>query len=109
MSPQYFQCFFLYFIIPCFADKKPRVNGLITVSDTVIFFNLLLREKVLNIRVELYKVIHPSHNKRQKKIKMKYRSELEHDGNFVFCRVNGYPYIQKNIVIRMARLLEFTH
>ncbi|WP_200411820.1 site-specific integrase [Virgibacillus salexigens] len=50
-----------------------------------------------------------SHYRRQKKIRMKYRSELEHDGNFVFCRANGYPYIQKNIVTRMARLLEYTN
>src|SRR5699024_3761238 len=50
-----------------------------------------------------------SHYKRQKKIKMKYRNEMEHEGNFVFCRANGYPYIQKNIVTRMARLMEYTN
>lgn len=51
-----------------------------------------------------------SHRKRQMKIKMKYRHELEefHDANFVFCRANGYPYIQKDIGRRMKRLLEFT-
>lgn len=52
-----------------------------------------------------------SHRKRQLKVTAKYREEElseYHDGNFVFCRVNGYPYIQKNIINRMARLLAFT-
>ncbi|QDQ01162.1 site-specific integrase [Lysinibacillus fusiformis] len=31
-----------------------------------------------------------------------------HDGNFVFCRANGYPYVQKNINERMDRLLTYT-
>lgn len=52
-----------------------------------------------------------SHRKRQMKVTASYR-ELElkeyHDGNFVFCRTNGYPYIQKTIITRMARLLERT-
>ncbi|MBD8026464.1 site-specific integrase [Ureibacillus sp. Re31] len=53
-----------------------------------------------------------SHRKRQMKVTAKYREvELNeyHDGNFVFCRVNGYPFIQKNIINRMARILEFTN
>lgn len=51
-----------------------------------------------------------SHRRRQQKIKMKYRHEIEeyHDANFIFARTNGYPYIHKNIIIRMNRLLEFT-
>lgn len=50
------------------------------------------------------------HKRRQTKIKMKYRHEIEdyHDGNFVFARSNGYPYIQKNLINRMNRLLKFT-
>ncbi|WP_404592143.1 tyrosine-type recombinase/integrase [Paenibacillus sp. RC73] len=31
-----------------------------------------------------------------------------HDANFVFCRDNGYPFIQKNVIIRMERLLKKT-
>ncbi|WP_309545322.1 tyrosine-type recombinase/integrase [Virgibacillus dokdonensis] len=31
------------------------------------------------------------------------------NGNFVFSRPNGYPFIQKNIIIRMNRLLEYTN
>jgi integrase len=31
-----------------------------------------------------------------------------HRGNFVFCRDNGYPFTQKNIQIRMERLLKKT-
>lgn len=52
-----------------------------------------------------------SHRKRQLKVKMKYRAELEeyHDGNFIFCRPNGYPFIQKNVIMRMQRLLEKTN
>ncbi|MCR6097770.1 site-specific integrase [Salipaludibacillus agaradhaerens] len=52
-----------------------------------------------------------SHRKRQLKVKMKYRAEIEdyHDGNFIFCRPNGYPFIQKNIITRMQRLLDKTN
>ncbi|WP_306798708.1 tyrosine-type recombinase/integrase [Oceanobacillus saliphilus] len=41
---------------------------------------------------------------------MKYRHELDeyHDANFIFCRSNGYPFIQKNIIMRMNRLLGYT-
>lgn len=51
-----------------------------------------------------------AHKRKQTKIKMKYRHEVEeyHDKNFVFCRTNGYPYIQKNIINRMNRLLKHT-
>nr|WP_313897779.1 site-specific integrase [Bacillus litorisediminis] len=31
-----------------------------------------------------------------------------HEGNFVFCRENGYPFAPKNILDRMKRLLEKT-
>src|SRR5699024_7668091 len=51
-----------------------------------------------------------AHKRKQTKIKMKYRHKLEeyHDENFVFCRKNGYPYVQKNILNRMNRLLKHT-
>lgn len=51
-----------------------------------------------------------SHRKRQLKIHASYQKEFSdyHNGNFVFCRANGYPYIPKNIITRMARLLEYT-
>lgn len=53
-----------------------------------------------------------SHRKRQMKVTASYRQEElneYHDGNFVFCRINGYPYIQKTIINRMKRLLEYTN
>lgn len=53
-----------------------------------------------------------SHRKRQMKMIANYRQdELTeyHDGNFVFCRVNGYPFIQKTVISRMKRLLEYTN
>lgn len=53
-----------------------------------------------------------SHRKRQMKATSSYRQEElneYHEGNFVFCRINGYPYIQKTIINRMARLLEHTN
>lgn len=31
-----------------------------------------------------------------------------HDANFVFCRDNGYPFIQKTVLNRMERLLKKT-
>ncbi|WP_217582294.1 tyrosine-type recombinase/integrase, partial [Lysinibacillus sp. GbtcB16] len=44
------------------------------------------------------------------KFKMKHRHEIEdfHDKHFVFCRDNGYPFIQKNILQRMERILKKT-
>ncbi|MEQ6377423.1 hypothetical protein RZN22_18880 [Bacillaceae bacterium S4-13-58] len=39
------------------------------------------------------------------KVKMKYRDQVEHDEDFVFCRSTGWPFIQKNIGTRMTRLL----
>lgn len=51
-----------------------------------------------------------SHRKRQMKIQSSFKNEIEdfHDANFVFCRPNGYPFIQKNILNRMVRLLRYT-
>ncbi|WP_163538267.1 site-specific integrase [Gracilibacillus sp. YIM 98692] len=51
-----------------------------------------------------------AHQKQQVKNKMKYRHEIEeyHDGNFVFCHPNGYPFIHKNLNTRMERLLQYT-
>lgn len=66
--------------------------------------------RTITIESEIMELL-KSHRRRQMKLKMKYRHELEeyHDANFVFCRVNGYPFIQKNIVNRMKRLLEYTN
>ena len=47
-----------------------------------------------------------SHRKRQ--MRVKYRPDDYHNGNFVFARPNGYPYIQKTIGNRMRRLLQYT-
>lgn len=47
---------------------------------------------------------------RQKKRRLQSRIKPEeyHDGNFVFARENGYPFLPKNIIVRMERLLEKT-
>jgi integrase len=47
-----------------------------------------------------------SHRKRQ--MRVEYHPEDYHNGNFVFARPNGYPYIQKTIGNRMRRLLQYT-
>lgn len=51
-----------------------------------------------------------AYQKKQAKFKMKYRQDFEdfHDKHFIFCRDNGYPYIQKSILTRMARILKKT-
>ncbi|MGX2958008.1 tyrosine-type recombinase/integrase [Peribacillus sp. JNUCC 23] len=48
--------------------------------------------------------------RRQAKVKLATRKDNPdyHDKNFIFSRDNGYPYIQKNIIIRMKRLLKKT-
>ncbi|WP_375335796.1 tyrosine-type recombinase/integrase [Bacillus sp. WMMC1349] len=45
---------------------------------------------------------------KQKKRKRSCIKEEYYDGNFVFARKNGYPFLQKNIVVRMERILEKT-
>lgn len=56
--------------------------------------------------IELLKV----HKKKQNKIKLASRLKYPdyHDANFIFCRENGYPFIQKNIIVRMERILKKT-
>jgi integrase len=51
-----------------------------------------------------------AHKKTQAKIKMGNRHKYPdyHDKNFIFCHENGFPYIQKNIITRMNRLLKKT-
>lgn len=51
-----------------------------------------------------------THKAKQAEIKLANRKKHEdyHDANFVFCRENGYPFIQKNIIVRMKRLLKQT-
>lgn len=51
-----------------------------------------------------------AHHKLQSKLKMSVSlfGEEYHNGDFVFCRENGYPFVQKFIQIRMSRLLKKT-
>ena len=51
-----------------------------------------------------------SHYMKQKKMYMKYRHEIEefHDANFVFAHSNGYPFVHRNIIDRMDRIMGFT-
>lgn len=48
--------------------------------------------------------------RRNDKHKLQYRHLYEdfHDENFIFCRDNGYPFVPKNILDRMNRLVEKT-
>lgn len=65
--------------------------------------------RTIEIEKEILNLLQ-SHHRRQLKTIMKYRHEIEeyHDGNFIFCRTNGYPFIQKSIIQRMQRILEKT-
>lgn len=50
-----------------------------------------------------------AHKAKMNQIRLKNRKNPDyHDGNFVFCRNNGYPFIQKNILQRMDRILKKT-
>jgi integrase len=51
-----------------------------------------------------------AHMRKQAKLKMKARMLTKDilEEKFVFCRPNGYPYIQKTIINRMSRLLKQT-
>lgn len=66
--------------------------------------------RVIDVEEEIIDLLR-SHRKRQLRILESYRNEFDdyHDGNFVFCRPNGYPFIQKNISTRMQRILEYTN
>lgn len=46
----------------------------------------------------------------QNKIKLAHRISIEdyHDGNFIFCRKNGYPYASRFIYDRIIRLIKKT-
>ncbi|MBA2943179.1 site-specific integrase [Paenibacillus sp. CGMCC 1.16610] len=64
--------------------------------------NFNIDESVLNLL--------KAHQKKQAKFNMKHRQDFKdfHDKHFVFCRDNGYPYIQKSILNRMERILKKT-
>ncbi|MBM7707108.1 integrase [Chryseomicrobium aureum] len=65
--------------------------------------------RTLDLDVEIINML-KAHKKRQAKLILANRHKYDdfHDENFIFCRENGYPLIQKNIVVRMERLLEKT-
>ncbi|WP_172369617.1 tyrosine-type recombinase/integrase [Sporosarcina jiandibaonis] len=56
--------------------------------------------------MELLKV----HKREQAKMFLRTAKDNQnrHNANFVFCRANGYPFIQKNLQTRMARILKKT-
>ncbi|WP_366290146.1 site-specific integrase [Paenibacillus sp. AN1007] len=51
-----------------------------------------------------------NHYEKQKQAIIEIKKMLPdyHNGNFVFCRTNGYPFIQKNVLNRMNRILKHT-
>ena len=44
----------------------------------------------------------------EKRLVNRHKYQDYHDQNFVFCHENGYPFIQKNIIVRMKRILKKT-
>ncbi|WP_308722447.1 tyrosine-type recombinase/integrase [Paenibacillus polysaccharolyticus] len=50
------------------------------------------------------------HYEKQKQAIIEFKKMMPgyHDGNFIFCRANGYPFIQKNVLNRMNRILKHT-
>ncbi|MED3672035.1 MULTISPECIES: tyrosine-type recombinase/integrase [Bacillus] len=46
--------------------------------------------------------------RKKRRLQSRIKPEEYHDGNFVFARENGYPFLPKNIIVRMERLLEKT-
>lgn len=49
------------------------------------------------------------HKINQAKLRLQMPLDMEyHDADFVFCRENGYPFVQGNVNRRMARLLKMT-
>lgn len=50
------------------------------------------------------------HKRKMAKRKMQFRHlhDNYHDGDFLFCRDNGYPFIPKTLINRMNRLLKLT-
>ncbi|MGF9644459.1 site-specific integrase [Paenibacillus sp. MABNS29] len=51
-----------------------------------------------------------SHIVKQQALRLEYKKLFDdyHENNFVFAHKNGYPLIQKNILIRMERILKKT-
>lgn len=50
------------------------------------------------------------HKRRQAKIRLARSLDEEyHDANFVFCRDNGYPFVQGSVVRRMQRIMKKTN
>ncbi|MGD0032499.1 site-specific integrase [Paenibacillus illinoisensis] len=48
-------------------------------------------------------------DRQEKKIhELKKHNPAYHDAGFLFCRENGYPFIQKNLLYRMERILKKT-
>lgn len=65
--------------------------------------------RTIDVDEQIIKLL-KAHKKKQAKYKLANRHKHEdyHDENFVFCRENGYPFIQKNVIMRMSRILEKT-
>lgn len=64
--------------------------------------------RTINVEKEILYLL-KSHRKRQLKMHNEYRIQMGdfHEGNFVFCRANGYPFMQKNLLSRMERLMNY--
>lgn len=98
-----------------FADNKIRITKTLYNEDNNMTKYELTPPKTegsirtIEIEQEIMDLLQ-THRKKQMKTNMKHRHEIEdfHDEHFVFCRYNGYPYIQKSVIRRMNRILERT-
>jgi integrase len=52
---------------------------------------------------------HKENQEKENEKKLKDKDEEYHNGNFVFCHKNGYPYVQRNLIMWMGRLIKHTN
>lgn len=105
------------------ALKWPDINfskGTVRITKTIYNENNNMKDyqitppktegsiRTINVEGEILDLL-KSHRKRQMKTHNEYRIQMGdfHEGNFVFCRANGYPFMQKNLISRMERLINY--
>jgi integrase len=65
--------------------------------------------RTIEIDEEVMKVLKKLKVKQaENKLANRHRFKDYHDGNFIFCHDNGYPFIQLNVLYRMKRLIKMT-
>lgn len=96
-----------------FKNKTIRITKTLY-SETNSMKNYELTPPKTKKSIRTFEVVTPvmnllkAHRNRQLKLKVRYRDHIEHDADFVFCRLNGYPFTTHDVNQRMKRLLKFT-